>query len=53
MVFYGILGLDAGGNPGQGCLPEEIGYAELSGLYAGGKEIHTTIGDHAGRRETI
>ena len=53
MVFYGILGLDAGGNPGQGCLPEGTGYAELSGLYAGGKEIHTTIGDIAGRRETI
>ena len=44
MVFYGIFGLKPDGSAGQPCLPEGIGYAELNGLYAGGKEIHLRIG---------
>ncbi len=49
MVFYGIFGLKPDGSAGQPCLPEGIGYAELNGLYAGGKEIHLRIGRNAGK----
>ena len=43
MVLYGMFGLDTEGRPGQPFLPEGIDHAELSGLCAGGKNIHLTI----------
>ena len=49
MIFYGVFGLHSDGSARHPCLPEGIGYAELDGLYAGGKEIHLTIGQSAGK----
>lgn len=44
MVFYGIFGLDEEGNPGQAFLPENIPFAELSGLRVRGRELRLTAG---------
>ena len=42
MVLYGIFGLDEEGRPGQAFLPENITFAELSGLTVHGRELCLT-----------
>ena len=44
MVFYGIFGLDADGRPGTPYLPENLGFATLSGLTVRGRDLRLTVG---------